>query len=150
MPYCAESDVQIAVGGAAKLAQLSDLDNSLGGAVNHAAVTAAITEASNEIASYVGHRISINATLASVPPLLVQKAAAWAARVLRRNGYNGQPLQDDLDREEIDRKWLDGVATGRYSLGVEPELPAAPEITDNAAPRDSSFTVSRERMKGFA
>ena len=150
MAYCAESDVQNAVGGAIKLAQLSDQDNALSGAVNHAVVTADITEATNEIASYVGHRISINATLASVPPLLVQKTAAWAARVLRRNAYNGQPLQDDLDREEIDRKWLDGVARGLYSLGVEPELPKAPEITDKAAPRDSTLKISSARLRGYA
>lgn len=149
MPYCAESDVQIAVGGAIKLAQLSDPDNLLAGAVNHTNVTAAIAEATAEIASYVGHRISVNAVAASVPDVLKLKAAAWAARCLRRDCYNGQPLADDLDREEIDRKWLDGVATGRYSLGVEPEIKNAPEITDKAAPRDPSLIISRQRFRGY-
>src|SRR5678816_2838262 len=103
MAYCVEADVQVSVGGAAKLAQLSDLDNLLGGAVNHAAVTAAIDEASAELASYIGHRISINAIAASIPRVVVNKAAAWAARILRRNAYNGQPLEDDLEREKMDR-----------------------------------------------
>jgi phage gp36-like protein len=150
VPYCTEADVQIAVGGAAKLAQLSDQDNLLGGAVNHAVVAAAISEATNEIASFVGHRISINAIAAAIPPLLVTKAAAWAARVLRRDAYNGQPLADDLDREEIERKWLLLAAEGRVSLGVEPELPNSDIVTDAAKPRSSSYTISRERFKGFA
>lgn len=150
MAYCTESDVQTAVGGAIKLAQLSDQDNLLSGAVNHTVVTAAINEATAEIASYIGHRISVNAVAATIPPLLVLKAAAWAARVLRRDAYNGQPLVDDLDREEIDRKWLMLVAEGKVSLGVEPELKAAPEIVDKAAPRASSLTISRERLKGYA
>jgi len=148
--YCTEADVQTAVGGATKLAQLSDQDNALSGAVNHTVVTAAIDEATAEMAGYIGHRISVNAIAAAVPRLLVNKAAAWAARILRRNAYNGQPLADDLDREEIDRKWLMLVAEGRVSLGVEPEIQNAPEIADVAATRSSTFTISRERMKGFA
>jgi phage gp36-like protein len=148
--YCTEADVQTAVGGAIKLAQLSDQDNALSGAVNHAVVTAAIAEATAEMAGYIGHRISVNAIAASIPPLLVSKAAAWSARILRRNAYNGQPLADDLDREEIDRKWLILVAEGKVSLGVEPAPKDAPEITDKAAPRSPTFTISRERLKGFA
>lgn len=150
MAYCAQADVQIAVGGAIKLAQLSDPDNLLAGLVNTATVAAAITEASAEMASYIGHRISVNAIAAAVPDIVRLKAAAWAARVLRRNAYNGQPLEDDLTREETDRKWLDGVATGLYSLGVQPELAAAPEVTDKAAPRDPTMKVSAARLRGFA
>lgn len=150
MAYCTEADVQTAVGGAIKLAQLSDQDNLLAGAVNHTVVTQAITEATNEIASYVGHRVSVNAIAAAIPPLLVQKAASWAARVLRRMAYNGQPLEDDLTREETDRKWLDGVARGLYSLGVEPEVAKAGIVIDKAAPRDSTLTISRLKLRGYA
>ena len=150
MAYCVEADVQTSVGGAIKLAQLSDLDNVLSGAVNHTAVTAAIDEASAEMASYIGHRISINAIAASIPRVVVNKAAAWAARVLRRNAYNGQPLADDLDREKMDREWLMQVAEGRVSLGVEPAPRDADVVTDKAAPRDSTLNISRARLRGFA
>lgn len=143
-------DVQNAAGGAAKLAQLSDQDNVLGGAVNASVVTQAIEEATAEIASYVGHRISVTAIAETVPTVLRLKASGWAVRVLRRNAYNGQPLTDDLDREEIDRKWLDGVARGIYSLGVEPELPAADIVNDKAALRDPTLIVSRARLRGFS
>ncbi len=143
-------DVQNAVGGAVKLAQLSDQDNELGGGVNPAVVTQAIEEATAEIASYVGHRISATAIAESVPPVLRLKAANWTARVLRRNAYNGQPLEDDLTREETDRKWLDGIARGVYSLGVEPELPPADIVNDKAAYRDPTLIVSRARLRGFS
>lgn len=150
MAYCTEADVQNSVGGAIKLAQLSDLDNVLSGAVNHTAVAAAIDEASAEMASYIGHRISVNAIQASIPRVVVNKAAAWAARVLRRNAYNGQPLADDLDREKMDREWLMAVAEGRISLGVQPAPADAPEITDAAKPRDSTLQISRSRLRWFA
>lgn len=150
MAYCTEADVQISAGGAIKLAQLSDQDNALAGQVDHTAVSAAIDEASAEMASYIGHRISVNAIQASIPRVVVNKAAAWAVRVLRRNAYNGQPLADDLDREKMDREWLMGVAEGKISLGVEPAPKDAPEITDAAKPRDSSLNISRARLRGFA
>lgn len=150
MAYCTQADVQISVGGAIKLAQLSDLDNVLSGAVNVAAVAAAIDEASAEMASYIGHRISVTAIQASIPRVVVNKAAAWAARILRRNAYNGQPLADDLDREKMDREWLMHVADGTISLGVEPAPRDADVIIDKAAPRDSSLNISRAKLRGFA
>ena len=150
MPYCTEADVQAACGGAIKLAQLSDQDNALGGAVNHDVVSAAIAEADAEMSSYIGHRISVTAIASSVPDVVRLKAAAWAARVLRRFAFNGQPLEDDITREEIDRKWLDGVARGVYSLGVEPAPKAADVVKDAAAPRDSSLRVSRDRLRGYS
>lgn len=150
MAYCTQDDVEIAVGGATKLAQLSDQENVLAGAVDDAVVDNAIAEACAEMSSYIGHRISVDAVAAQVPDIVKLKAAAWAARVLRRNSLNGMSLEDDIKREEADREWLKGVATGVYSLGVEPELPAAPEITDKAAPRDPSLKVSARRLRGYA
>lgn len=150
MAYCVEADVQTAAGGATKLAELSDQDGVLSGAVNHTVVTAAIAEATAELASYIGHRISVTAVAATIPDIVKLKTASWAVRVLRRNLYNGQPLADDLQREEIDRKWLMQVAQGLVSLGVEPELAAATEVIDKAAPRDPSLKVSALRLRGYA
>lgn len=150
MGYCTESDVQTSVGGQVKLAQLSDQDNILAGQVNHTTVLAAIVEASAELASYIGHRISLTAITASIPNVVRLKTAAWAARILRRNAYNGQPLQDDLTREEMDREWLMHVAQGTVSLGIEPAPPDADVITDKTAPRDSTLTISRARLRGYA
>lgn len=148
MAYCTQEDVQIAVGGAAKLAELADPDNT--GAIVTAIVTAAIDEATAEMASYIGHRISVTAVQASIPRVVVNKAASWAARVLRRNNYSGQPLEDDIEREKIDRDWLMGIAQGTISLGVEPAPKDADVIADKAAPRDPSLQVSRRALRGFA
>lgn len=149
MAYCTQADLEAEVG-VVKLAQLSDRDNLLAGVVNATAVANAIAEASAEMASYIGHRISVDAIAAAVPPVVKFKAVSWAIRVLRRGTYNGQPMQDDIDREKIDREWLDRVATGMISLGVQPDLKAAPAIIDKAAPRDSSLKVSAARLKWFA
>jgi phage gp36-like protein len=148
MAYCTQLDVQIAVGGLIKLAQLSDQDNLLGGAVNAAVVDAAIAEACSEIDSYVGHRHAV--PLATVPAIVNKKAASWAARVLRANLYNGQPLPDDLEREQIDRTWLEGVAKGIISLGIEPPPPKASIVNDKVSERDPTLLVSRRRLRGYA
>ncbi len=148
MAYCTEADVQTAVGGAIKLAQLSDQDNLLSGAVNHTVVTAAITEACAEMDSYIGHRYAV--PLSPVPDIVKLKATAWAARVLRRDAYNGQPLADDLTREETDRTWLEGVGKGTISLGIEPTPVKASIVTDKAAPRDSTLSISRLKLRGYA
>lgn len=145
MAYTTLAQVQTAVGGAARLLELSDLANE--GELDEDVVDSAIADAEAEIDSYVGHRYAV--PLSPVPGVIAAHAAAWAARILRRNRYNGQPLQDDLDREEIDRKWLAGVADGTISLGIEPGARAASGVIDKAAPRDPSLTVSRDRTRGF-
>lgn len=145
MAYTTLSQVQTAVGGAARLLELSDLANE--GELDEDVVDAAIAEAEAEIDSYVGHRYAV--PLSPVPGVIASRAAAWAARILRRNRYNGQPLQDDLEREETDRKWLLGVADGTISLGIEPGPGAASSVIDKASPRDPSLFVSRDRTRGF-
>src|SRR3990172_3660157 len=108
MAYCTIAQVQTAVGGPARLLQLSDLaGNSEQDASADAVVTAAIAEADGEIDMAIGHRFAV--PLPVVPAAIAAKSAAWAARILRRNCYNGQPLEDDLTREETDRKWLEKV-----------------------------------------
>lgn len=145
MAYSTLAQVQTAVGGPERLLQLCDLTNT--GTLDVSVVDAAIAEADAEINSYIGHRHAV--PLASPPDVVVYKSAAWAARVLRRNRYQGQPLEDDLERERNDREWLEGVADGTISLGIDPEPKAASSVIDNAGPRDSSLSVSRARTRGF-
>jgi phage gp36-like protein len=133
------------VGGPARLLELSDLANL--NSLDAGVIDAAIAEADAEIDSYIGHRFAV--PLSTVPPIITLKSAAWAARILRRNRYNGQPLQDDLEREATDREWLRGVADGTISLGLEPTPVGASMVIDKAAPRDATLSVSRERTKGF-
>lgn len=145
MAYSTLAQVQTAVGGPARLLQLSDLTNV--GTIDTAVVAAAIAEADAEIDGYVGHRYGV--PLSPVPDLVSRKSAAWAARVLRRNLYNGQPLQDDLDREETDRKWLQMVAEGTVSLGIEPVPHKASIVNDKSGLRDPTAGLTRDRLRGI-
>lgn len=145
MAYSTQDQVQVAVGGSAKLAELTDLEN--GAAIDPAVVNAAIDEADGEIDGYIGHRYAV--PLATVPPTVAALSARWAARVLRRNKYNGTELTDDLTREETDRKWLTAVGLGTISLGIEPTPAKASIVIDKASTRDSTKLVSFERLKGM-
>jgi phage gp36-like protein len=145
--YSTSAQVQIAVGGLARLTELTDLENTGATSPIAATVNQAIADADGVINSYLGKRFAV--PLATVPDTISMLSARWAARVLRQNKYNGQPLQDDIDREKIDREWLDGVSQGKYSLGIEPVPPKASMVTDAVGPRDPSLLVSRQTMKGF-
>ncbi len=149
MTYCTQADVEIAVGGPAKLLQLADQAGT--GTLDAAAiavVAAAIVESDAELNSYIGHRYAV--PLSPVPDIVRMKSANWAARVLRRNLFNGQPLADDIEREGTDIKWLLGVADGTISLGLEPTPEKASIVIDKAAPRDPSLKVSSLRLRGYA
>lgn len=145
MAYSTHAQVEIAVGGPARLVQLADLDNT--GVENAGVVDQAIAVADSAINSYLGKRFAV--PLAPTPIVISHLSAYWAARILRRNRYNGQPLQDDNDQEQVDREWLVGVSEGAFSLGIEPTPTKASMVVDKAAVRDPTKTVSRDRTRGF-
>ncbi len=149
MPYCTIDDVATAVGGPDRLLQLSDLANDgVKNARTDAVVMRAIAEADGEIDMAIGHRFSVTELHAKNPEPLQFKSAAWAARVLRRFAYNGQPMPDDLEHEKMDREWLKQVATGLVSIGIEPYPGPASIVNDKFGTRDSMKSVSRAKLKG--
>lgn len=148
MAYSTLDDLETAVGGLFKLAQLTDQDGLLGGAVNTAKGDKAIKLADAAIDSYTGHRFGV--PMSPVPDSIMALSTQWAARLLRRWLYNGQPLQDDIDQEVIDRKWLVGVADGTISLGLQPTPPPSPDVSDAVGARDSTLNVSRAKLRGYA
>ena len=146
MAYSTLAQVQVAVGGPEKLLQLTDLENANAPTIDTSVVDKAIAEADGIINSYIGHRFAV--PLAVIPDVISNLSKAWAARVLRRDKYNGQPLQDDINHEELDRQWLAGVAKGLYSLGIEPTPAAASMVNDKAGQRTSTMVISRLRGRG--
>lgn len=144
MAYSTHAQVQIAVGGPARLIELADLDND--GTEDTGVVDAAIATADAVIDSYTGHRYGV--PLSPVPTVISALSSYWAARVLRRNRYNGQPMVDDNDQELVDREWLLKVAEGTISLGIEPTPAKASIVIDKAGERDSTKAVSRDRLRG--
>lgn len=150
MAYCTQSQVQTAVGGLRNLVELADLEDAYpgdGGVGMGATVADAIDTADGIIDSYVGHRSAV--PLAVVPRSIANLSASMAVRILRTNRYKGQAIPDDTDADKVDREWLQGVADGTISLGIEPIPPRASIVIDKAGLRDSSLTVSLRRIKGF-
>ena len=142
MAYCTSADVQIAVGGAAKLAAVSDQAN--GGVIDAAVVAAAIAEADALINSYASKRFAV--PIAPAPPTFVALSARYSARILRRN--RSMQLVADLEEEKADRAWLEDLAAGKVLPGVEP-LPAKGSIVvDQVGDRESVRTTTREKTKG--
>lgn len=112
-----------------------------------ATVAAAIREADGYINSYLRQRFAV--PLATPTDEVVAMSAAWAARVLRRARYKGQPVADDQEAEKIDRLWLKGVADGTIQLGIEPSPTKSSIVTDAVGERDSSLRISSAKLDDF-
>jgi phage gp36-like protein len=150
MPYSTQDDVRIAVGGAANLVELADLEatNTTDSGAGVADVVAkAILEADGYIDAYLRKRFAV--PLPVVPGQIGAISSAWAARVLRRNRYKAQPMTDDQEAEKVDREFLAAVASGAVDLGLTPTAEKSQLVVDKAAERDSSLKVSARRMKDF-
>lgn len=141
MGYATLADVTAAVGGSVRLTQLADHDGGVA-----ANVIDAVAEADGIIDSYANKRFRV--PFAVVPVTISKLSARWAARVLHRNA--GQVLAEHVTGEESDTKWLEALARGDVSPGVDPNPEKASIMIDKAAPRDATIAISRERLKGFA
>lgn len=158
MAYSTFDDIRIAVGGSRNLVELADLEDTAAAVGPTAAeqltdpnvvdvVGKAISEADGIINAYLKQRSSV--PLAIVPDEIAAMSAAWAARVLRRQRYKQQPLSEDQEAEKTDRLYLADIAKGIIQLGIQPTPAKSDIVVDKAAPRDSTLTVSRERLKPF-
>lgn len=158
MAYSTFDDVRIAVGGSRNLVELADLEETAASMGSTPAlqltdpgvvdvVLKAIAEADGIINGYLKQRSAV--PLAAVPDEIAAMSAGWAARVLRRQRFKQQPLTEDRDAEKTDREYLQAVAEGKIQLGLAQTPAKADIIIDKAAPRDTTLTISRERMKTF-
>jgi len=137
MAYTTIDDVRIAVGGKRALVELADLEQevTVPDDITHASVVAvvgnAIREADGVINGYLKQRSAV--PLAVVPDEIKFMSASWAARVLRRNRYKGQPIAEDQNAE----------------VGLEPTPERSSIVIDKAAPRDSTLDISRDRLRSL-
>jgi len=146
MAYTTQAAVQVAVGGSEALLQLSDQENT--GVVNATVVAQAIAAADTMIDSYLSQRWAV--PLTTVPDGIVNLSTRWAARELRRFGYKGQPIMEDIKAEEIDRAWLKDVRDGKVQVpGLDPVTSKAAIVIDKAAPRESTLDISLQKLEGF-
>lgn len=143
MAYTSIAAIQSAIG-ADTLIALSDVAAT--GAVNTDIVGSAIAEADGTIDSYAHKRYSV--PFATTPTVIAALALRMTLRILRRD--RGQTTQQDALDEETDRKWLEHLAKGLVSVGVEPDPEASGLVVDKAGVRSpTTKDVSRERLKGF-
>lgn len=143
MAYCVQADVELRVGGAAKLVQLTAPPG--GTVVDAVRVADAIDEAGTLIDSYAHKRFTV--PFSGPPPRIKALAARIAARLLRQ--WRTMPLPSDVTDEEIDIKWLEALAAGKVDPGVDPSPDPSSMTVDSAEPRESTKEVSREALKGF-
>lgn len=144
MPYSTSAQVQTAVGGSAKLVQLTDQGGL--GVLDATVLADAQAEADALINSYAGKRYKTTelATGIEIGPL----SARITSRILRRN--RSQVLMSDADDEKTDRQWLKDLASGVVTLSTAIGTPVAAEmVVDKAEVRPSTKAVSRERLKGY-
>jgi phage gp36-like protein len=150
MAYSTQAMVQTAVGGSRNLIELADLEETFAadaGAGMALAVADAIEAADSIIDSYLAKQVAVPVN--PVPRTIANLSASMAVRILRSNRYKGQAIKEDLDADIEDRKWLDKIAKGELSLGVDPPPTKASTRIDKAAARDSSLITSSEKLKSF-
>lgn len=110
MSYATRSDM-VRLYTEAVLAALTDPSGD--GAVDEAALTRTLVEASAEIDTYLAGRYAL--PMATVPEVLVNKACVIARYLL--DGQNGDDIVRNRYRDAI--AWLKDVGAGKASLGLD-------------------------------
>lgn len=138
--YCSKADILERLD-ERLLAQLTDDD--AGTTVDDAKVERAIADAQAEIDGYVGTRHQM--PLSPVPDI-VRKVCVELAVYHLYSRRLGAP-EEWRTRYEDNRRWLEQVAAGRVSLGVDdPQgTPAAAPVEADSRPR----AFSRELLRDF-
>jgi phage gp36-like protein len=144
--YSSQDDVVIAAGGSRALAELTDLDGALNGEIDPAVLAAAIGDADAMIDTYVGRNKQVPLQ-APIPQIIKRLSADEALYLLRmRRQMVGEAEQL---RHENNLRWLEGVARGFLTLGVDPQpsksslvAPAVVEVGED----DREITA--ESLKG--
>jgi phage gp36-like protein len=146
VPYASIQDVERAAGGREKLEQLSDLD--AGGQVDETLIADAVSDAESWINSFLQHRYSVPIPDVDVPEVLRRMTAREAIYILkeRREALTEQ----DQERHEQRRLWLEGVNRGRVSPGVDPRLPKSTSVKPATGNReDGALTITRTKLAGW-
>lgn len=133
-----------AVGGEARLKQLTDRDAD--GVEDVGVVDAAIAEADARIDSYANKRFSV--PFETVPDSIKMLSVRLARYALR--DQRGTLTQADVDTLEVDIKWLEALADGKVSPGVEPQPTKSSLMRDRVTARSSLKAVGRNQLKGFS
>jgi len=143
--YSTQADVELRVGGAARLVQLLDKDGD--GVADAALVTACLTQANSEVDAAIQLRHSL--PLASTPAILTAHEASLAAYYAYQFGSDGQGMPPAVRQMAEDaRGFLTDVADGRRTLALSVK-PATDLDVQQIDPDPNLDRVSRASLKGF-
>lgn len=112
MAYCTEAQLQERLT-EDELAALADHDGD--GAADSAVIARAISDADTLIDSYLGARYEV--PLDTVPDVVTAKSLNIA--VYHLHFYRRAVPEDIKEQQKADIKWLEGVAAGKITLGVD-------------------------------
>lgn len=136
MMYCNNAGM-VARFGEDELIRLTDPGD---GSMDSAAINAALSDASDEIDSYLAVRHTL--PLSSVPELLVR----LCADIARYRLYDGRMLDEVEKRYDNSVKLLKDIVKGSAVLPL-PTLTASSEVSTTRTGEDRQFT--RESLEGF-
>lgn len=142
MAYTTVADLKSELGDE-KYRQLTDKNNT--GAFSDVVGLAAIVEAEGLIDSYASKRFAIPFNAPStIVKALALRLAVWN---LRRGKL--AISQEEIDLHEMDLKWLDDLAEGKVTPGVEPTPDKGELAVDESYERESIKDISRKKLEGF-
>lgn len=141
MPYATQQDL-IDAFSQEEILELSQLDDSAANTIGTANVEAALDDASDLIDSYIGGRYTL--PLSSTPRVLVRICCDIARYMLDR--YN--PREDVRQRYEDAIRWLEQVAKGVLSLGLD-EAGAEPPTAGSPQFLSPGRQFTNETLRGF-
>lgn len=145
MAYVTQADVERAAGGAAKLAQLADLDAD--GAVDALVLSETIADASRWMDSYIQRRHAVPLT-EPVPDIVRRFCAQETVYLLKRP--RGAVDQQDQDAHDELLRWLEGIAQGSVSLSVDPPPTHSSSVRPESGDRsDVDSAATRDSLKGL-
>lgn len=142
-PYCTQSDLELAVGGAEALIQLCDQDDT--GLLDSDKMDRAIELAQSIVDAYVSKVMAV--PVASPTKALTLHAALVAAYWLKTWAHSAT-AEDARLYVDVVLAWLAGVGSGKIGIDADPQPPTNTDRPDGAYPRNASLDVSRKKLGG--
>lgn len=142
-----QTDLELALGGAAYLVQLQDKDGD--GIADAASVTSILAWAAGEIDGRIRRQVPPESLTAPYPANLVMHEAAVGAYLAFRTGTGGLAMPDNIERGYRDAlAWADAVGDKRITFSGTAEAPH--QIRDTLVDINPSGTrINRRTMRGF-
>ncbi len=143
MSYCSTQDLIDRFGSEEliRVTDQADANGNYSNSVDQVQVDRALSDASAEIDGYLAARYPL--PLAKIPPVLNRLSCDLARYFL----HTRSPLEEVTDRYKEAKRYLEKVASGTVSLGVD-ATGKRPE-TNDAAMIESAGSVFSRKDKGF-